>query len=240
MSRMLAIAAREYLAFVRTVGFWLSICLMPPGLLVADLRHRHGRQGRARAQARDRRPQPAAPTSRRWRPRCATRRPNAAARSSSSPPPGAPYADAAAAPQALAPYLAGETRIPGGDAARRRRDRQRHGRRRRRSTSGRATSTSRPAGRAHRRADRRRAPGAAGRRPASRPSGSRRSTPTSRRSPSSRPRAPAGACRRRDRLPAFVGFAMGFVLWTPDPHRRRHPAQQRHRGEVRTASWRCC
>jgi len=33
MSRTLLIAAREYVAFVRTVGFWLSICLMPLGLL---------------------------------------------------------------------------------------------------------------------------------------------------------------------------------------------------------------
>jgi ABC-2 type transport system permease protein len=35
MSRLLTIAIREYLAFVRTVGFWLSICLMPAGLLIA-------------------------------------------------------------------------------------------------------------------------------------------------------------------------------------------------------------
>ncbi len=33
MMRALRIAAREYVAFVRTVGFWLSICLMPLGLL---------------------------------------------------------------------------------------------------------------------------------------------------------------------------------------------------------------
>jgi ABC-2 type transport system permease protein len=35
MSRMFTIAVREYLAFVRTVGFWLSICLMPVGLIAA-------------------------------------------------------------------------------------------------------------------------------------------------------------------------------------------------------------
>ena len=35
MSRLLSIATREYLAFVRTVGFWLSICLMPLGFFVA-------------------------------------------------------------------------------------------------------------------------------------------------------------------------------------------------------------
>ena len=33
MSRTLLIAGREYVAFVRTVGFWLSICLMPLGLV---------------------------------------------------------------------------------------------------------------------------------------------------------------------------------------------------------------
>jgi ABC-2 type transport system permease protein len=33
MRRTLLIAAREYVAFVRTVGFWLSICLMPLGLV---------------------------------------------------------------------------------------------------------------------------------------------------------------------------------------------------------------
>jgi ABC-2 type transport system permease protein len=33
MTRALRIAAREYVAFVRTVGFWLSICLMPLGLV---------------------------------------------------------------------------------------------------------------------------------------------------------------------------------------------------------------
>jgi ABC-2 type transport system permease protein len=33
MSRLFAIALREYLAFVRTVGFWLSICLMPLGFV---------------------------------------------------------------------------------------------------------------------------------------------------------------------------------------------------------------
>ena len=29
MRRLLKIALREYLAYVRTVGFWLSMCLMP-------------------------------------------------------------------------------------------------------------------------------------------------------------------------------------------------------------------
>ncbi len=35
MKRLLRIAAREYIAYVRTVGFWLSICLMPVGLIAA-------------------------------------------------------------------------------------------------------------------------------------------------------------------------------------------------------------
>lgn len=35
MSRLLAIAWREYLAYIRTLGFWLSMLLMPIGLFVA-------------------------------------------------------------------------------------------------------------------------------------------------------------------------------------------------------------
>jgi ABC-2 type transport system permease protein len=35
MSRLLKIAAREYLAYVRTLGFWLSICATPLGLMLA-------------------------------------------------------------------------------------------------------------------------------------------------------------------------------------------------------------
>jgi ABC-2 type transport system permease protein len=35
MRRFLRIALREYVAYVRTVGFWLSICLMPVGLIAA-------------------------------------------------------------------------------------------------------------------------------------------------------------------------------------------------------------
>lgn len=35
MSRLLRIAWREYVAYVRTIGFWLSMILMPVGLLVA-------------------------------------------------------------------------------------------------------------------------------------------------------------------------------------------------------------
>ena len=35
MSRFWSIARREYLAYVRTLGFWLSLCLTPVGMLVA-------------------------------------------------------------------------------------------------------------------------------------------------------------------------------------------------------------
>jgi ABC-2 type transport system permease protein len=37
MTKALRIAAREYIAYVRTVGFWFSICLMPLGLLTVFL-----------------------------------------------------------------------------------------------------------------------------------------------------------------------------------------------------------
>jgi ABC-2 type transport system permease protein len=37
VSRLLRIALREYVAYVRTAGFWLSICLMPVGLVAATL-----------------------------------------------------------------------------------------------------------------------------------------------------------------------------------------------------------
>ena len=35
MNRLLRIARREYGAYVRTIGFWLSMCLMPAGLIAA-------------------------------------------------------------------------------------------------------------------------------------------------------------------------------------------------------------
>ena len=35
MIRLLRIARREYVAYVRTFGFWMSICLMPVGLIAA-------------------------------------------------------------------------------------------------------------------------------------------------------------------------------------------------------------
>ena len=35
MNRLLRIAWREYVAYIRTIGFWLSMILMPVGLFVA-------------------------------------------------------------------------------------------------------------------------------------------------------------------------------------------------------------
>jgi ABC-2 type transport system permease protein len=109
MSRMLSIAVREYLAFVRTVGFWLSICLMPVGLLTAiyatsltakaqlpphvvvvDVSGGHFDGALADALTR------------------------------ATPPaiivaaPGAPFTNADVAERTLRPYLAGETRTPSG------------------------------------------------------------------------------------------------------------------------------
>ena len=113
MSRMLTIAVREYLAFVRTVGFWLSICLMPAGLLtalyatsmtarvapppnVAVVDLTGGAYAGALTDALTH------PTEKMLRPAVIVAAP------------GAPYASAAAASQALRPYLAGEARTPGG------------------------------------------------------------------------------------------------------------------------------
>jgi ABC-2 type transport system permease protein len=113
MSRMLAIAVREYLAFVRTVGFWLSICLMPAGLLIAIY---------ATSMTAKVAPPPniavvdlaggayAAPLESALRnPTDRTLRPAVIVAA-----PGAPYVSAAAASQAVRPYLAGEMRMPGG------------------------------------------------------------------------------------------------------------------------------
>jgi ABC-2 type transport system permease protein len=38
MSRLLKIARREYLAYVRTVGFWLSIVALPLVIAISGLR----------------------------------------------------------------------------------------------------------------------------------------------------------------------------------------------------------
>ena len=113
MSRMLTIAVREYLAFVRTVGFWLSICLMPAGLLTAIY---------ATSMSAKVAPPPNIavvdltsggyasplidalknPTDRTLRPAVIVAAP------------GAPYANAETASRGLRPYLAGETRTLAG------------------------------------------------------------------------------------------------------------------------------
>ena len=113
MSRVLTIAVREYLAFVRTVGFWLSICLMPMGLMIAltaagmsdriapaphvavvDL---SGGYEATLAHALSHPP------------------PGGGQPAVISPAPGGPFADAAAAGRMLRPYLAGERLTPAGD-----------------------------------------------------------------------------------------------------------------------------
>jgi ABC-2 type transport system permease protein len=114
MSRMLTIAVREYLAFVRTVGFWLSICLMPAGLLtavyattltakvapppnVAVVDMTGGGFAKPLETALR------GPTDRTLRPAVIVAAP------------GGPFASADAASKALRPYLSGETRLPSGE-----------------------------------------------------------------------------------------------------------------------------
>jgi ABC-2 type transport system permease protein len=114
MSRLLRIAGREYVAFVRTFGFWLSLCLMPLGLFVAiyasgaaarssvvptlaivDLTG--GGYGQALADA-VRSPGPGG-------------KPGAIL----VPAPGAPFASPADAAAHVKPYLSGEATTPRGD-----------------------------------------------------------------------------------------------------------------------------
>ena len=109
MSRLLAIAVREYLAFVRTVGFWLSICLMPVGLLTAI----YATSLTAKAQVP---PHVAVVDVSGGHYDAALVR----ALTRATPPtvivaaPGAPFANADAAEHTLRPYLAGEARTPAG------------------------------------------------------------------------------------------------------------------------------
>jgi ABC-2 type transport system permease protein len=110
MSRALLIARREYVAFVRTVGFWLSICLMPLGLVavifftgmaaktaptprlaIIDFTGAHYDATVAKSLAAG--PSPAAIVA---------------------PAPGA-YASPADAAREIKPFLAGETPTPHGD-----------------------------------------------------------------------------------------------------------------------------
>jgi ABC-2 type transport system permease protein len=110
MSRALRIAAREYAAFVRTVGFWLSICLMPLGLVsvfvftgmaarssptpqLAIVDVSGGGYAAVLAKATQEGDRPMAIVV---------------------PAPGAPFAGADAATQALKPYLSGDRLTPQG------------------------------------------------------------------------------------------------------------------------------
>jgi ABC-2 type transport system permease protein len=118
MNRMLTIAVREYLAFVRTVGFWLSICLMPAGLLIAIfattmtakvappphvviIDQTGGGFARPLADAITA-PDTGAPNGFSSRPAVIVASP------------GGPYADAEAAAKALKPYLVGDLKTPAG------------------------------------------------------------------------------------------------------------------------------
>jgi ABC-2 type transport system permease protein len=114
MRRLLAIAGREYMAFIRTAGFWLSICLMPLGLFVAIY---------ATGMAAKSAPTPklaivdvtggtygadlaaAVKSGGAGMPRAAILVAT----------PGGPYTDADAATKALRPYLAGDLNTPTGD-----------------------------------------------------------------------------------------------------------------------------
>ncbi len=113
MSKLLQIAGREYMAFIRTVGFWLSICLMPLGLFVAIY---------ATGMAAKSAPAPKLAiidlTGAGYGADLAK---TAGIRSASGAPtaivvaaPGGPYADAVAAAAGVKPYLTGERLTPAG------------------------------------------------------------------------------------------------------------------------------
>ena len=112
MSRLLRIAAREYMAFVRTVGFWLSICIMPLGLFMAI--YATGLAARS-----------APPTklavidlSGADYGRDLTSAVAGAGQSPRTivvPAPGGPFADADQAARVTRPYLSGDLTTPGGD-----------------------------------------------------------------------------------------------------------------------------
>ncbi|MBV9996895.1 MAG: ABC transporter permease [Caulobacteraceae bacterium] len=208
MSRLLAIATREYWAFVRTVGFWLSICLMPFGLLMAiyasglaektappptlavvDLSGA-GYGDDLAAAAREDRPIPTL-----------------------VPAPGAPFASPADAVRSLRPFLSGARRLPGGaklDAVA-----LIEGTRSAPALNLWTREIAEPAlearladalGEALRRnrlADAGLAPAQIAALEAAQPKVAHFS-----------PRSGAGEVSLRDRLPSYVGFAMGLMLWS--------------------------
>jgi ABC-2 type transport system permease protein len=113
MIRLLRIARREYLAYVRTPGFWLSLLLLPVGLstiAIAPLAMSHSSptpriavvdftgQGLQTVVARA----------------LTTTAPGAEPRAVVVPAPGGPASTPAATAQRLAPYLKGNQMLPGG------------------------------------------------------------------------------------------------------------------------------
>jgi ABC-2 type transport system permease protein len=211
MRRLLKIAAREYFAYVRTPGFWLSILLLPlgvsllaigpalmrrttppPALAVVDLTHR----GLASAVARD----------------LTTQDPGGRPFARLVAAPGGPFRDAADAAARLTPYLSGPRPLPGGGVldvvailrptgstvavdvwTRQVADR---------SVAG-------AVGAAVNAALRRQTLERAGMNPGTVAAIEGVTAPVTDFSP----RAAAGKVALRDRLPGLVGFAMGVLLW---------------------------
>ncbi len=210
MNRLIKIAAREYLAYVRTPGFWLSLLLLPvglgvllmapalmdsagppPNLAVVDFSE-HGLSQPVTRALKD----PSAPDGPRAR---------------IVPAPGAPFADPADAARRLKPYL-GARSLPGGlrlDTVAILRP------------SGQTVtvdfwsrtiadrSLEHDVGRAVVRALRREALAKAGVSAAALADIDGLSTKVVDYSP----KAESGKVKLRDRLPGVVGAAMGFLLW---------------------------
>ena len=113
MNRLLKIAFREYIAYVRTPGFWLSILLMPVGIFIF---------GGAPLLVSRSEPVPnlavvdftgqgyVAQVGKFLKPAMPSQRPVAQL----IDPPGGPFADPADAAAHLKPYVAGARTLPGG------------------------------------------------------------------------------------------------------------------------------
>jgi ABC-2 type transport system permease protein len=211
MSRLLKIAAREYLAYVRTPGFWLSILLLPAGLFIVVL---------APALMERSTPAPSLAvvdlTGRSLAPivtrALANGGPSGGPAVRMVAAPGEPFSSAADAAARLKPYLAGRRTLPGGerlDAAAILRP-----------AAGEVAidfwsraiadrSVEQAVGQAVTRALRRQALARAGLDPAVLAGIDGLAAPVTDFSP----KAAAGRVALRDRLPGLVGAAMGFLLW---------------------------
>jgi len=110
MNRALLIARREYVAFVRTVGFWLSICLMPLGLLAVIFF-----TGMAAKTAPTPRLAIIDFTGAHYDATLANSLAQAQTPAAIVAPPPAAYASPADAARGVKPFLAGETTTPHGD-----------------------------------------------------------------------------------------------------------------------------